>query len=208
MIKSILDFWNARTIKHQKKVADEVITKLRLIDRKAIVAGGAPRDWYFGNPAKDIDCYIYSRSNEQTVESLRILGFNIVSIKQIEEFNQEYTKCQYINQIVNVSYKGEDVQIMLWSIPLKNLVNSFPCSISKASYTPEGGINLDDEFVLGLAYNEVYLNRNYEDDNPYILKIKLKFPTWTFIKIEDDVVLLKKWLDKSSITDELIRSIR
>ena len=48
------------TIEQQKLVADKVLNQLYLICPEAIVAGGAPRDWYLGKPANDIDVYFSS----------------------------------------------------------------------------------------------------------------------------------------------------
>lgn len=50
-------------IKHQQKVADDVLNLLEIIDPACIVAGGAPRDWYMGDVAKDIDVFLHLRND-------------------------------------------------------------------------------------------------------------------------------------------------
>lgn len=37
------------TIEQQKATAQSVYEKLKVIDPHCVLAGGAPRDWYFGN---------------------------------------------------------------------------------------------------------------------------------------------------------------
>ena len=46
------------TIEEQKDISFEVLSKLKLIDDSAIIAGGAPRNWDQGDLAKDIDVYL------------------------------------------------------------------------------------------------------------------------------------------------------
>lgn len=58
-------------IDYQKSVADIVLSKLELLDRYCIIAGGAPRDWYLGMEATDIDVYLYypvNTTSQQRIE--------------------------------------------------------------------------------------------------------------------------------------------
>lgn len=53
----------AEQIEHQKFVADTILYKLFPIDPYCICAGGAPRDWYLGKVASDLDIFIYTAPN-------------------------------------------------------------------------------------------------------------------------------------------------
>lgn len=46
-------------IVQQKRIAKEVLDKVKVLDYWAIIAGGAARDWYFNNLANDIDIFYY-----------------------------------------------------------------------------------------------------------------------------------------------------
>ena len=41
-------------IGQQKQTAKKVLSKIKALDSRAIIAGGAARDWYFNNLANDI----------------------------------------------------------------------------------------------------------------------------------------------------------
>lgn len=49
-------------IEEQNVVAKKVLEKIKIVDPYVILAGGAPRDWYFGNPCNDLDIYYYSNA--------------------------------------------------------------------------------------------------------------------------------------------------
>lgn len=76
----------------QKQIAKQVLDKIKQLDYRAIIAGGAARDWYFNRLANDIDIFYY---NEQAsfcnanirqqvtilkallgVDKIEVLGFN------------------------------------------------------------------------------------------------------------------------------------
>jgi len=44
----------------EKSIADEVLSRLEVIDPTCILAGGAPRDWWLGQSCNDLDFYILS----------------------------------------------------------------------------------------------------------------------------------------------------
>lgn len=76
----------------QKRVAKTVLDKIKKLDYRAIIAGGAARDWYFNNLANDIDIFYYNEEDhwcnaniqkQKTilkallgVNDLDVLGFN------------------------------------------------------------------------------------------------------------------------------------
>lgn len=45
-------------IKDQQKIAKLLLRVFEDMDVPAVLAGGAPRDWYLGSPAKDLDFYV------------------------------------------------------------------------------------------------------------------------------------------------------
>ena len=62
-------------IEDQKAIADELLAKIELIDKNAILAGGAPRDWWAGVEANDLDFYLYFIPENGVEHTRRTLEF-------------------------------------------------------------------------------------------------------------------------------------
>ena len=54
-------------MEEQQAIVARIMERLELVDPHCILAGGAPRDWYFGNPCNDLDFYLYSTASNQSV---------------------------------------------------------------------------------------------------------------------------------------------
>lgn len=52
-----------KTVLEQKDIARELLCKLEITDPNCILAGGAPRDWWFDKVANDLDFYVYWGDN-------------------------------------------------------------------------------------------------------------------------------------------------
>jgi hypothetical protein len=174
-------------IEHQKSVADKVLKKLQLLDQWCIVAGGAPRDWYLGNEAKDIDIYLYdSRSTyvyaSQREGLLEALGFEIDSKYEEWEIPELYQSNHYVVHLYNSTYLGEKIQIIFVSKPtFVSVIDTFPISISKAWYKG-GEIYTTDDFDLSIKHKILFKTvDSYEENNKYLLKIKEKFNGYKYV---------------------------
>lgn len=82
------------SVADQKALTDEVLAKLPF---DAIVAGGAARDWYYGNPAQDIDVYfnfdIDQRGLTDVLEAVKVLSLlSCVEYKEYADFSPNYEK--------------------------------------------------------------------------------------------------------------------
>ena len=53
-----------KKIINQKEVAKKVFESLTKVDPNCILAGGAPRDWYYGKEARDLDFYFCSSARK------------------------------------------------------------------------------------------------------------------------------------------------
>ena len=58
-------------IEQQKRIAKEVLDKVKVLDYRAIIAGGAARDWYFNNLANDIDIFYYHEEGRYCLDNIR-----------------------------------------------------------------------------------------------------------------------------------------
>lgn len=176
-------------IEKQKAIADEVLGCLETLCPHTILAGGAPRDWYLGNPANDLDIYIHlppvNRSDINRM-LLNVLpkGFEILKINSVEkEFNSDidehskaYSRMKYLKFILNCSYKGQDIQLMV----LKNyqdlfkVVDDMSCSICKIWYK-NGITTRTNDFKLTEVTRVIFLNDRYNWTDYHPKKIKERF---------------------------------
>ena len=51
-------------IDQQKLTADGILGILEQFNPDCILAGGAPRDWYMGNPCNDLDIFVGNSSGD------------------------------------------------------------------------------------------------------------------------------------------------
>lgn len=78
-------------IKEQQNVADSILKKLSAIDENVILAGGAPRDWYFNHTATDLDFYL--KGNGWSTQMLKQLltdklGTEVVFCSKYRDVNE------------------------------------------------------------------------------------------------------------------------
>lgn len=165
------------TIDEQKKIADEVINKLRAVDPYCILAGGAPRDWHFGNTANDLDFYIWQQHSTQRakIAQLKYAGF-VVSPVGYSDNREMYEKNKVIEGVFDVKGFDMDIQIISLNTPTYSVVDTFPFSICQAWYTPERDIQLERNFKITEKTGYIFkTNPLYADADKYIQKITTRF---------------------------------
>lgn len=173
-----------KTIEHQKSVALKILRKLETFDPTCILAGGAPRDWYFGNLATDLDFYVYFRPDLQRWfldKQLASLGLTC-GIKGDSEFPENYKRNPYLRHVYEGRMGGEVYQIMFMSEPtFHTVVPLFPFGICQAWWKGDE-IFTSLEFDKSVRHKVLYLlNYLYSDADGYIQKIKNKFPDYLFL---------------------------
>lgn len=120
----------------QKVIADKVLSKLELLDPSCILAGGAPRDWFFGVMAKDLDIFLYFRNDlplkscQKTIET--ILGQQITKCGNADSLN--YKLNPNIRNVYETEIDGMQVQLILCTEPTFNIVDTFAFNICKIWY--------------------------------------------------------------------------
>ena len=175
-------------IDNQKSVANIVLSKLELLDRSCIIAGGAPRDWYLGNLATDIDVYLHypiHTTVRQRVGLLNELGLTVQSKHEAWRVNEIYQTNHHIKQLYNCELLGEKIQVMFVDEPtFTSVVDTFPISISKAWYK-KGVVSITQDFKDSVKYKILWKTvDSYKEDNSYIAKIKAKFSDYKYITKE------------------------
>jgi hypothetical protein len=171
-------------ITHQQKVADLVLKQLFTIDPFSIVAGGAPRDWYLGKPATDIDAFFYDARNltlPKMQSVLEAVGFKVESCQQGGNLPDWYNKNPDLKTVYNLNMSGVKVQIMRMSKPTFNCVlPNFPLSICHVWYK-EGKIFTEKPFIRSVQHKVIYKTSGiYNNEHRYIKKILDKFPDYKY----------------------------
>lgn len=179
-------------IEKQKRVADIILEKLTAVDPYAIVAGGAPRDWYFNKEATDIDVYIHvslNVLNKDVKRQIEVCGFTVLSEKDGKNIPEDYKLNPNIRTVINTTLEGEDIQIMVMLKPtFDSVVDKFAVSLSKIWYK-NGKVNITKDFEISVKHSVMYKCSDlYGDSHKYIQKLKNKFPEFKYFASKSEMV--------------------
>lgn len=168
-----------KTIKEQKDLAKEVLETLSIADPSAILAGGAVRDWRFGNSAKDLDFY-FRLPNHYSVllQKTFLQDLGVVSIKELLPSDSEY---QHMNEILKVfegEYKGQLCNFMVMRENTTMWWTGFSNSLCECFMVKSGVCSYSKSFEDSLVSKVIKVKQGYTLDNPHIQKMKLKFPDY------------------------------
>lgn len=168
----------------QKQVANKALDMMFLIDPYCTVAGGAPRDWYFGKEATDIDLFFHcpQASTQATMEEmLKRAGFKVTTVKDGENIPDWYKKNPYLQTVYETTIEGVKVQLLRMNKSTwDSVIDKFPLSICKAWYK-HGKIVLEKDFVRSVKFEAIYkTNTIYNNEHQYIKKILAKFPQYKY----------------------------
>ena len=170
------------SIEKQKDIANIIYDRLRLADPHCILAGGAPRDWYFGKEAKDLDFYFVSttrtiRSTRKQLEALLGKEVSLLMDKEGHRPSELYQSMPNLIRIWEVAVEGVPVQLIQLCSPGDQwkVVDNMDVSICKAWYLPEQGIKLHTDFKLTVASGIMFLKDNYAWDMKHAQKMLTYF---------------------------------
>lgn len=181
-------------IEEQKVVAKKVLEKIKIVDPYALLAGGAPRDWYFGNPCNDLDIYYYS--NTMTIHD-SIVQLN--SIFPDTEFHrvgrkgcstgksdrENYSTMPFMKDVFEGNIDGMRVQFIKLKENGKqfDVVNSMDVSICKCYYDHvKDKIVLTNDFKITIASKVMFLSNEckwYDKHPSKMVKRFSEFKTGT-----------------------------
>lgn len=170
----------------QTRTADRVLELLENIDTGVILAGGAPRDWYLKNPARDLDFYIFypEIGNEQFTELLEIHLGVPVSIKGETEnlYGDSYRNPELL-AVWDFEYDGIPCQVMrMVDVIDRCAVQSFALDICRVWYKG-GRIHTTKEFLESVDHKIIRIMKPlYYKGDAYIQKIVSKYPDFLFVE--------------------------
>ena len=172
-------------IKMQQSVADQVLEKISEIDKYARICGGAPRDWYLGQEANDLDVYFHPNPNWDTIttyQKLQEIGFSLDGYKDFGEDGIFYGKMKQLKAIFEPTDTSIKVQLIMISEPVQLCVlQSFALDLSLVTYK-YGKVVATTEFVNAVITKTISrIHPDYSDYDPYIMKILNKFPDYKYV---------------------------
>jgi hypothetical protein len=176
-------------IKQQQTIAGAALRLIRQeIDPEAMIMGGAPRDWTYGQLAKDIDIFTRALTNE-SADSIknRIADALFTDEKYIYDLTSGSpylaNKDNGVLFVFEVRTLLLPVQIIVCDREPVKMLDTFDLSICKV-YASKGKdfnsveIYTTEVFDLSKRYNICLASKTSEDR---IYRIREKFPTMTVI---------------------------
>lgn len=117
------------------------------------ILGGAPRDWYFGNPAKDIDVFFNTNNFQSWMKCSSLIEMvlpwlEFVSHKSKDNLPENYA-VPWLDYVLTYRSKVEpfiEVQFIAYENGV-NIYDTFDMSICKIEYSLEGELILSDTFI-------------------------------------------------------------
>ena len=175
------------TIEKQKQIADYLLSKLEAIDPFCILAGGAPRDWFFEREATDLDIYLHiPKYFKFKVFEKQLAAIGITDTVFSSTFNEDsdYRRNPLVRWVLSFVYDDMPVQlIVMTESTFDSVVDHFPLSICKAWYK-QGAICQTgkwSQFGVTVARKAIVkTGEAYSAGGWYIEKILAKFPDFTF----------------------------
>ena len=184
-------------VEKQKRITDFVLGRIYPISQSAIVAGGAPRDWYFGRSANDIDIYFYRPDLETSLavcSTFYRVGFTIRQIGAEFTNHPLYEKNAMIERVFDCEFSGLKFQfIQMNQKTFTSVVKNFPLNICMIWYK-NGKINGTPDFFRAVRHNAIVkVNPLYANSDAYIKKICNRFPDYKYYENYEE--LAKSLLD-------------
>jgi hypothetical protein len=166
----------------QQNIANELIQKLEIVDPDCILAGGAPRNWFLGKPAKDLDFYIHTTL---PIAKLKVvwdrLGFKLIARMVFNtEALQSYGIIPSLRHVYELEYKGIPVQIMCMCDPTFDcVVDYFGVSICKLWWkSKERGVMVTPEALISVSEQTLFVNDDYSAKEIHVTKMVGYFPNY------------------------------
>lgn len=174
----------ANVIINQRNVAQFVLGKIQDYSSTALIAGGMPRDHYFGNAANDIDIFISHRNREEVLLLVLSQFGNIKSIDDSEGTYDDteghtYEEANGIEFVYEFQAFGETFQLVFVDQPPMNYVNvNFASSIAKATFSNTHYM-YSSAFINTIVTNTITVSSL---DNAHAKKMQSRFPSFAVVE--------------------------
>ena len=185
-------------IEFQKELANKILNDLKIIDPRAYLAGGAPRDWNFGEEANDLDFYYFTQASTMNESSSQLERF-FPKVHMSGEPNRDkklYEHMKGLKRIWNVEIDGVKVQF-IQMISIEDCAKAWEhmsvsiCKIKMDAF----GIHKHRDFKMTEASGAMFLTKGYSWTDPHPSKMferfKNKFRTARDFEDAADILLAK-----------------
>lgn len=165
-------------IEFQKQLAEKVLSDLKVIDPRAYLAGGAPRDWEFGEEANDLDYYYFTQAQTipESATQLQRLFPKVVMSGETRGDVKLYEHMKGLRRIWNTTIEGVKVQFIqmdtiedrekAWERMSVSL-----CKIKMGAF----GVDKHRDFKLSVGSGTMFLTEGYSWNDPHPNKIFERF---------------------------------
>jgi hypothetical protein len=199
------------TIDTQKSIARRVILKLEAFGfTDSVCAGGAPRDWYLGIPAKDLDFFV--DDTKSVVGFLKSIG---VEDAEPLERSGMYESNPRLNCVYEFVYEKQKCQIIVVQdtgdkLKAKDIYTTFPVNVSKARYYKDKAdwvLGYTSDFTYGHQFKILDFKEELLYNNYYKRKIRSRFKDYGLVlrkkKPEEVKFTLDDLVDATACTLDL-----
>lgn len=162
----------------QKQLATKILNDLKVIDPRAYLAGGAPRDWEFGLEANDLDYYYFTQAQTMIESANQLERFfpKVVMSGESQGDTKLYEHMKGLRRIWNTEVDGIKVQfIQMNSIDDRakawERMSMSLCKIKMDAF----GIHKHRDFQTSLASGMMFLTDGYSWHDPHPAKIYERF---------------------------------
>ena len=189
-------------IEKQKEIAKEVLNKLQACDPHCILAGGAPRNWFFNKPANDLDFYIYLKHETIGANELRFksIGLDVKRMEFEELKDSSYKFMQHLFRVYEGQYKGESIQVMVMHEPtFTSVVSDFGVSICEFWWNG-GEIKPTKQALTSILTKRLFYKNDYSAKETHVQKMAKYFPEYTltlYSQFDDVYKVLHNDIEKS-----------
>ncbi len=181
----------AEIIQEQWRLSDAIQASLEVIDPTCILAGGAPRDWYLGSVANDLDFYFHpgpGRCEGQVKMQLeRLFNEEVVAMPWSDELAALYAGEPLLRRVFEMDFDGQKVQFMWWGeTTFRSVIDSFGCSICKV-WRKHGITHREMPFNTTMEQKIIKCTARY-NGSPHQIKMAERFPDFlwqTSVEVPD-----------------------
>lgn len=168
-------------IKTQQSTAKYIYSIMEEVSSHCILVGGAPRDWYFGREASDLDFFFVKKEDSEVAMQGAISSLDLVRKEGTVEHHLKgyqagpliiWEGCKGGLKVQLVEIESEGV--------FKLAVDQLHLSISKIVWTPCGTFVLYPEFEKTVKDKIIYCKKGYDPQSKYAQKIAEKFKDMRF----------------------------
>ena len=189
-------------IEQQKQTAKKVLSKIKALDSRAIIAGGAPRDWYFNNLANDIDIFYFHEEGKYCLDNIRretailkaLLGVSSIDVVGLnsgkKKESDQHPEDDFNNYLKNPDIVNvfecviDDVKFQFIQIKKQNVnVSTFAYNMCQA-WSDGERITTTRLFDLGVK-KELLIETGelYSNTEKFKQKMIDKFPSYDYVNI-------------------------